>query len=111
MKARRYEVSFRAELTDREVDEVADTLFELGWDDISFRPLEALSEPTLCSNCGWDASFHPPEVTMCLRCGTALPPFPSESVRAEHYSRADSTRDRDALRAADQHDIQARLKW
>jgi hypothetical protein len=42
VSARRYEVSFRATLTDREVDEVADKLFELGWDDICFRPIPQL---------------------------------------------------------------------
>ena len=87
MSARRYEISFRAELTDREVDEVADTLFELGWDDICFRPLD-------------DPPAPPPPTP-----NVGLP-----EVGREHYSRADSTRDRDALRAADQQDIQARLK-
>jgi hypothetical protein len=74
--SRRYEVSFRADLTDREVDEVADKLFELGWDDICFRPI--------------------PERTPTI---------------SDHYSRADTTRDRDALRDALQHDTQRGLKW
>jgi hypothetical protein len=52
MSARRYEVSFRATLTDREVDEVADKLFELGWDDIQFRPLQTLTFGwKICNEC------------------------------------------------------------
>ena len=86
MSARRYEISFRAELTDREVDEVADTLFELGWDDIAFRPLA-----------------DPPPMP---------PPTPNVGLPevSAHHSRADSTRDRDALRAADQHQLARELK-
>jgi PleD family two-component response regulator len=79
---RRYEVSFRAELTDRERDEVADKLFELGWDDICFRPIPF-------TNAEYNAR---------------LP----QNVDG---SRADSTRDRDALRDALQHETQRGLKW
>lgn len=67
MTDRRYHVSCEiGPLTDREVDALADLLWDNGAGTITFRPLA-------------------------------------------HHSRADSTADRDALRAADQHDLQ-RLK-
>lgn len=66
---KRYEISFRTELDDRAVDHLADTLSDLGFDSICFRPL------------------------------------------ADHHSRADSTADRDALRAAIQHETARELKW
>jgi hypothetical protein len=91
-------VAFRATLTDREVDEVADTLFEMGYDDIAFRPLATMPETCRCGRL--IGTFD------CPFCGDGF-----NARRAAHQSRADTTRDRDALRDALQHETQRGLKW
>lgn len=57
------EVSFRAELDDRGVDALADTLWEMGYDDLCFRPLPMTSAE-------YNASL-PRDVTgfVCKDCG------------------------------------------
>ena len=39
---------------------------------VETRVAPASDAPRVCQNCGWDASFHPPEVTRCLDCGVPL---------------------------------------
>ena len=51
MSERRYHVSFTTEpLTDRDIDNLADGLHELGADEICFRPVGA--EWKVCVDCG-----------------------------------------------------------
>jgi hypothetical protein len=87
-RSRAFEVSFRADLTDREVDEVADKLFEMGYDDICFRPLAD------------------PDAVMAATLALA-----GRTKSVTDTARADTTRDRDALRDALQHETQRGLKW